>query len=80
MNRPDLLALTDAVLEDLTNKGTVRRARKELGQIPCSISEDADGSVTVSGEDGTSCVLPPNRPFDQWTCTCLACPSWRACA
>ena len=72
MNRPDLLALTDAVLEDLTNKGTVRRARKELGQIPCSISEDADGSVTVSGEDGTSCVLPPNRPFDQWTCTCLA--------
>lgn len=72
MSRPDLLALTDAVLEDLTNKGTVRRARKELGQVPCRLSEEADGSVTVTGEDGTVCVLFADRPFDQWTCTCLA--------
>ncbi|RRD05655.1 hypothetical protein EII34_05415 [Arachnia propionica] len=72
MSRPDLLALTDAVLEDLTNKGTVRRARKELGQAPCRLSEEADGSVTVTGEDGTVCVLFADRPFDQWTCTCLA--------
>ncbi|MDO5066557.1 MAG: hypothetical protein Q4D96_04670 [Propionibacteriaceae bacterium] len=72
MSRPDLLALTDAVLEDLTNKGTVRRARKELGQVSCQLSEEADGGVTVTGEDDTVCVLFADRPFDQWTCTCLA--------
>lgn len=72
MSRPDLLALTEAALEDLTNKGTVRRARKELDQVPRTVTEDAEGCVTVSGQDDTVCILPPDRPFDQWSCSCLA--------
>lgn len=72
MSRPDLITLTDAVLEDLTNKGTLRRATKELDQVPCTLTEQPDGTVIVEGEDGTTCTLFADRPFDQWTCTCLA--------
>ena len=72
MSRPDLLRLSDAVLEDLTNKGTLRRARKELGAASFTITEADDGTVTVSADDGTTCVLYANRPFAEWTCSCLA--------
>ena len=72
MSRPDLLRLSDAVLEDLTNKGTLRRARKELGAASFTVTEADDGTVTVSADDGTTCVLYANRPFAEWTCSCLA--------
>ena len=72
MSRPDLLRLSDAVLEDLTNRGTLRRARKELGAAALTVSEADDGTVTVSADDGTTCVLYANRPFAEWTCSCLA--------
>ena len=62
MSRPDLLRLSDAVLEDLTNKGTLRRARKELGAASFTITEADDGTVMVSADDGTTCVLYANRP------------------
>lgn len=71
MTRPDLFALSDAVLEDLTNKGTVRRARREVDQVTCTISEQPDGTVVVDAVDAT-CTLFVDRPFDEWTCTCLA--------
>ena len=57
MSRPDLLRLSDAVLEDLTNRGTLRRARKELGAAALTVTEADDGTVTVSADDGTTCVL-----------------------
>ena len=72
MSRPDLLRLSDAVLEDLTNRGTLRRARKELGAAALTVTEADDGTVTVSADDGTTCVLYANRPFAEWTCSCLA--------
>ena len=56
MSRPDLLRLNDAVLEDLTNKGTLRRARKELGAAALTVTEADDGTGTVSSDDGTTCV------------------------
>ena len=57
MSRPDLLRLSDDVLEDLTNRGTLRRARKELGAAALTVTEADDGTVTVSADDGTTCVL-----------------------
>ena len=72
MSRPDLLRLNDAALEDLTNKGTLRRARKELGVASLTVTEADDGTVTASSDDGTTCVLYANRPFAEWTCSCLA--------
>ena len=72
MSRPDLLRLSDDVLEDLTNRGTLRRARKELGAAALTVTEADDGTVTVSADDGTTCVLYANRPFAEWTCSCLA--------
>ncbi|RRD42127.1 SWIM zinc finger family protein [Buchananella hordeovulneris] len=72
MTRSDLLALTDLVLEDLTNKGTVRRARKELVGTTFTLTTDADGTVTVNSDDGVQCILAADRPFADWQCTCLA--------
>ena len=54
------------------NKGTLRRARKELGAAALTVTEADDGTVTVSADDGTTCVLYANRPFAEWTCSCLA--------
>ena len=47
MSRPDLLRLNDAALEDLTNKGTLRRARKELGAASLTVTEADDETVTL---------------------------------
>ncbi len=77
MSRPDLLALTDEVLADLTNKGTLRRARKELAKASFTVSQAEDGTLTISADDDTSCVLFANRPFSEWTCTCLAATNCR---
>ena len=44
MTRPDLLALSEIALEDLTNKGTLRRARKELGATTLDVMEAEDGT------------------------------------
>ncbi|MDO5094302.1 MAG: hypothetical protein Q4D79_12980 [Propionibacteriaceae bacterium] len=72
MSRPDLLALDDTALEDLTSKGTLRRARKELEQTSFELTEADDGTVTSRASDDTVCVLFQDRPFADWTCTCLA--------
>ncbi|MDO5080901.1 SWIM zinc finger family protein [Buchananella hordeovulneris] len=72
MTRTDLLALSDMVLEDLTNKGTLRRARKELAGTTFTVATADDGTVTVDSDDGVQCVLAADRPFADWQCTCLA--------
>lgn len=72
--RADILALSDDALADLTNKGTLRRARKEFDDpaIELSIAELADGTVEVSGNDEIRCRLLAERTFGDWECTCLA--------
>lgn len=72
MIRDDLLQLTENVLVDLTNKGTVRRALKELDGFDGTVEVRDDGTVVVTADDGTRCELLANKPFGDWPCTCLA--------
>lgn len=74
MIRDDILRLSDDALADLTNRGTLRRARKEIDEqkVLVRIEQGPDGAVVAEAEDGTRCELLPGRPFGDWTCTCLA--------
>jgi hypothetical protein len=51
--RPELLALTPETLAELTNRGLVKRAARELEQVAPTVTEDQDGTVRASFPDGT---------------------------
>ncbi|MGD8216124.1 SWIM zinc finger family protein [Aestuariimicrobium sp. Y1814] len=74
MSRADLLALSPQALADLTNKGTLRRAAKEVEErkVTWQVTEADDGTVVVDFDDEVRCELLAGRPFGDWTCTCLA--------
>ncbi|MCP4653907.1 MAG: hypothetical protein GY856_00670, partial [bacterium] len=69
--RPDLLALGPDDLAALANRGTVKRATRELGRYDYEITEDDDG-VTVRWSDDVSCVLPAGKSLAEATCSCRA--------
>ena len=71
MARRDLLALTDDDLVALTNRGIVKRARKEheRGAPAGELAEDDDGSVRVRWSDGVECLLPGDGTLADGTCT-----------
>ena len=61
--RADLLALTADDLAALTNRGTVKRAQRELdeAEITGTVHESPAGDISVVWSDGprcSSCVLP----------------------
>lgn len=72
MTRPDLLALTTDALTDLTNRGTVRRAQRELGGCGATVAADDDGRVVVRTDDGVVCELPAGAGPSAWVCSCAA--------
>ncbi|MGA4669194.1 SWIM zinc finger family protein [Propionibacteriaceae bacterium Y1923] len=74
MSRADLLALSPQALADLTNKGTLRRAAKEVEErkVTWQVTKADDGTVVVDFDDEVRCELLAGRPFGDWTCTCLA--------
>lgn len=55
--RNDLLALTQDDLAGLSNRGTVKRALRELeaGSPSCQIDETADGEILFAWSDGVTC-------------------------
>lgn len=69
MPRADLLALTDEDLIGLTNRGTVKRAQKELesGTPTCQIDEDA--AVTVAWSDGITCRFLAGKTVHDAVCS-----------
>ncbi|MFF5077226.1 hypothetical protein ACFY36_09250 [Actinoplanes sp. NPDC000266] len=69
--RADLRALTPATLAELTNRGLVKRAARELERETPKLSEDTDGTVHAVFPDGTSTGLPPGG-LDAGTCGCGA--------
>ncbi|MCL2422338.1 MAG: hypothetical protein FWD11_00335 [Micrococcales bacterium] len=69
MTRDDLMALTEAVLVSVTNKGLVNRAGKLAPSVQVTVADD--GSVIGTVEDATV-TLPPGAPLDQTQCTCPA--------
>src|SRR3954470_8225776 len=74
MPRPDLLSLSPDDLAVLTNRGTVKRAQRELeaGEADGAWSEDPDGGLTVRWSDGVECRLPVGKVVGEGTCTCDA--------
>ena len=71
MPRHDLLALTDDDLVAATNRGTVKRARRELGagKHTVELDEDADGTITARWSNGVECVLPGDGTIHEARCT-----------
>ena len=78
MPRNDLLALTAEDLAALTNRGTVKRAQRELeaGEATFTLAESDAGEVAVEWSDGVRCVLPAGRTAADGRCTC---PSTTLC-
>ncbi|MFI5938525.1 hypothetical protein [Actinoplanes sp. NPDC051494] len=69
--RDDLLALTPGTLAELTNRGLVKRASRELERAAPALTEDDDGTVHARYDDGVTTDLPRGG-LEQGTCTCGA--------
>jgi hypothetical protein len=74
MPRSDLLALTHDDLSALTNRGTVKRAQREIdsGEVGCEITESDAGEVAVKWTDDAKCVFPAGGTVAQGRCSCVA--------
>jgi hypothetical protein len=74
MARADLIALSYDDLVALTNRGTVKRAQRELetNEVTGDLKEIADGTVSVQWSDGIVCLLPGNTVVSNSRCTCPA--------
>ena len=74
MPRADLLALTLEDLAALTNRGTVKRAARELesGEATFALEESDAGEVRVKWSDDVECVLPAGRTASDGRCSCPA--------
>ena len=69
--RADLLALTTDTLAELTNRGLVKRAAREVDREPPAITEDAGGTVEAVHPDGTTTSLPTGG-LEAAKCSCAA--------
>ena len=74
MPRADLLALSPDDLTALTNRGTVKRAQREVeaGEVSGDVAEAPDGTVTAKWSDGVTCVLPAGAVLGEGRCSCSA--------
>ncbi|HEX5271666.1 MAG TPA: hypothetical protein VFW33_14310, partial [Gemmataceae bacterium] len=74
MPRADLLALTPDDLAALTNRGTVKRAQREVetGECTAELTEKADGSIGAKWSDGAECRLPAGVVLGEAQCSCSA--------
>ena len=74
MPRADLLALSPDDLVALTNRGTVKRAQRELeaNEVTGEFQEADDGTVTAKWSDGMMCLLPGGRVLTESRCSCPA--------
>ena len=72
--RADLLALTADDLAALTNRGTVKRAQRELdeAEITGTVHESPAGDISVVWSDGPRCKLPAGATLVRGTCSCAA--------
>src|SRR5207302_10961037 len=74
MPRAELLALTLDDLAALTNRGTVKRAQREVeaNECTCTLTEAEDGTVTAQWSDGVECRLPAGKVLRDGHCSCAA--------
>ena len=78
MARKDLLALTEDDLTLLSNRGTVKRAVRELDEkeVTFDLTEDEQANVSIEWSDGVTCDLPSSKSLADSTCSC---PSTTTC-
>lgn len=71
MLRSDLMALTADDLATLTNRGTVKRAQKELeaGEVTCEIRDEPGGGLVFAWSDGITCRFPPGQAVHEAVCS-----------
>jgi hypothetical protein len=74
MPRPDLLVLSPDDLAVLTNRGTVKRAQRELesGEVTGELTESSEGEIVARWSDGVECRLPAGKVMGEGRCTCAA--------
>lgn len=74
MPRSDLLALTLEDLAALTNRGTVKRAAREIdsAEVTFTLAEDDRGEVRVTWSDDVTCTFPAEKTVSQGRCSCVA--------
>ncbi len=70
--RHDLLALTPDDLITLSNRGLVKRAQKELGEVSFTLEESPEGRVDVQWADEIHCTLPAGKTLADSQCSCAA--------
>ncbi len=73
-NRPDLHALTPDDLAVLTNRGTVKRAQREVetAEVSAEWETDDGGRVVARWSDEVVCELPAGRTVKEAQCSCPA--------
>ncbi len=76
--RNDLLTISEADLEVFTNRGTVKRAARDLDEalFTGTLSETDEGLVEVAWSDGVVCRFAPGVLINDGRCTC---PSTAMC-
>ncbi len=74
MARNDLLVLSLDDLAALTNRGTVKRAQREIEANECRVElmESAEGEVTAKWSDGVECRIPAGAVVGDGRCSCAA--------
>lgn len=74
MPRADLLALTLDDLTALTNRGTVKRAQREIEakEVTLDLIEGEDGTLHAKWSDGVECFIPGGVVVARSRCTCPA--------
>ncbi|HTU92333.1 MAG TPA: hypothetical protein VMF69_19785, partial [Gemmataceae bacterium] len=72
--RSDLLALSLDDLAALTNRGTVKRAQREIEANECigEIAESSEGDVTAKWSDGVECRIAAGAVLADGRCSCAA--------
>jgi hypothetical protein len=74
MSRADLLALSLDDLAALTNRGTVKRAQREVetNECTCELAESPEGDVMAKWSDGIECRIPAGVVLREGRCSCAA--------
>jgi hypothetical protein len=74
MPRSDLLALSLDDLTAMTNRGTVKRAQREIEANECTgeLAESPEGDVTAKWSDGVECRIPAGAVLADGRCSCAA--------
>lgn len=72
--RKDLMTISEADLEVFTNRGTVKRAVRDLDEalFTAKLNETDDGLVEVLWSDGAICRFAPGVLIKDGRCTCPA--------